>query len=111
MGLRKEILHPPLDIQTLNEVLEDLGHGVGNERILEGASISVTKLKRQSLGELTIQDSETIVRHSLGVVPIEISICMTGPGQVWLIRIQTNEQRLYLQADAPDRTAIVVVSA
>ncbi len=111
MGLRKEVLHPPLDIRALNEGLEDLGHGVGDERILDGAAISITKLRRKPLGELTIQNAETLVRHALGEVPVEVSICMTGPGQIWLITGRTDDQRLYLQADAADRTALVVVSS
>lgn len=111
MGLRKEVLHPPLDIRALNEGLEDLGHGVGDERIVAGADISITKLHRKSLGELTVENSETLVRHELGVKPVQIGICMTGPGQIWLITKKTDDQKLFLEADQAGRTAIVVVSA
>jgi len=113
MALRKTVLNPPIEgiIRPLNEELEDLGQGVGDERVRNGANISVAKLHRKDLGEVTVGTSETLVRHALGSVPLEVHVCMTSPGSIWLIRSKTDAQKLYLQADASGRTAVVVVSA
>lgn len=111
MALRKHVFTSVEGlIQPLNEELEDLGLGVEDERVRAGADISIAKLHRRDLGELTIQDSDTLVRHGLGLKPLAINICMTGPGQVWLIVKKTDTDKLFLRADQPDRTAIVVVS-
>lgn len=112
MSFRKNTLAGPVQgiVPALNEDLEDLGQ-IGDERIRPGANISVAKIRRKSLGEVTVGASETLVRHGFGQVPTHVSICMTGPGSVWLVRGKTDSQRLYLQADAAARTAIVVVWA
>lgn len=113
MGLRKHVLVPPLEgiLRPLNEELEDLGHGIGDERILDGANISIRKLRRKNVGQVTVGTDATLVRHGLGVVPEDIQLTPTSAGQVWLVVGKTDEQRLYLQADAADRTVLVVVSA
>lgn len=113
MGLRKHVFPPQVEglVRPLNEELEDLGQGIEDERVRDGADISIAKLHRRDLGELTIGAAETLVRHGLGLKPLAINICMTGPGQIWLITKRTDTQRLYLRADQADRTAIVVVSA
>jgi hypothetical protein len=116
MPIRKEVLNFPLtkeDVAVLNEALEDLSHGVDDERVRDNEpklGISTKKLRFNDLGEMTVGTSQVVGRHDLDVVPHFVVITMKTGGTIYESD-RADKSRIYLTADAADLKAHVVVFA
>lgn len=113
MGIRQHTFVSPIDSQVvaLNQEIEELTHGVVDDTVRKGANIGIDKLKRLSLGEVTIPtaDTETIIRHTLGVTPVDVIICPTSNGTVWIVPGLSDAKKIVLKASATPTTAMVTV--
>lgn len=113
MSVRRSVLTQPVEASPLNQVLEDLSHGVEDARVRkmpDDLGISTKKLKFTDLGVLKIGTTRTAFPHKLRVRPFYVSITMRTAGTIWM-PADADVHRVWLIADAADRKAHVIVWA
>lgn len=113
MGIRQYTFTAPMDEQVvaINQEIEEITHGVVDDTVRAGANIGIEKLNRLSLGEVTmgLADTNIIIRHSLGVTPVDVIICPTTNGNVWIVPGLSDSKKIVLQANPAGTKAMVTV--
>ena len=98
----------PSNRTKLNQILDDATARVDRGVISPNARIRQSQIHQNQVKKMKLlQDKTTVIRHSLGAIPSNVSISVVdGAGSVTVVRM--SKDRIYVRADADVRVNVVM---